>query len=279
MNWQPFHFKCRYFLQKVNEGLTLQQASKAFETSDAATLYSTEDLTGIQKELFDKVLLCSNIDDTKKTLKTFSVINFAENFSSSETYETIKNKLSYLEAITVIFIMFISIYKLYVFPVFAEMFQQHPTLENEYFHLTPSIWLLSLTVALLAFMFTFSYRKYIKNIDVLVINLPSKILRAFIPKKVMVEISKLNEIITIPLNLKGSDNDFSKKMATITAMGLDESTELNYLFKYQAEKLKSVVWQHSKQVLSTLSALVTIGVAFYIFQIYDTIFKLGAIVE
>lgn len=43
MSWGLFHFKCRCFLQKTNEELTLQQAKKAFEESNLHILYSEKD--------------------------------------------------------------------------------------------------------------------------------------------------------------------------------------------------------------------------------------------
>jgi len=279
MSWVQFHFKCRFFLQKLSENLSLQQASKSFEKSDLETLYSEKDLTGIQKELFDKIFHLSSIPDAKRALKVFSSINLAESLASSKMYKSITNKLSYLEVITAVFIIFITIYKLYVYPVFFELTQQYPSLGDELFNLVPSMWLLGLTVALLTFMFTFSYRKYIKNIDSLVINKPSSSMRFFIPRNVMTEITTLNKIIMMTLDKNRTDDSFGKKMDTISEMGLDESVELTFLFMYHSEKLESAIWQHSKRMFGFMYALVTTGIAFYIMQVYEPIFKLGAIIE
>lgn len=277
MSWVQFHFKCRYFLQKTNEGLTLQQAKKSFEKSSLDTLYSEKDLTGIQKELFDRIFHLPNINDVKRALKIFSSINLAESLASSKAYKSITNKLSYLEVITAVFITFITIYKLFVYPVFSELIQQYPALGGDFFGLIPSMWLLGITVSVLTFMFTFSYRKYIKNIDSFVINLPNKNLKFIIPKNVLVEITKLNKIITMALNKKGSRDSFYNKLDAINEMGLDESIELASLFKHQAEKLETIIWQHSKRTFGFMYSLVTLGIAFYIIQIYDPIFKIGVV--
>ena len=278
MSWVQFHFKCRYFLQKTNEELTLQQVNKCFDNSDLNTLYSARDLTGIQKELFDKIFHLSSITDVKRALQFFSSINLAECLASSKTYKTISNKLSYLEVITAVFIMFTTIYKLYVYPAFSELIQQYPTIGNDAFDFVSSTWLLSLTIALLTFMFTFSYRKCIKNIDALVINKPSSSMKFFIPKSVMAEIITLNKIITTPLNRDISDDSFRKKIDAIAKTGLDESVELTALFMYHSEKLETAIWQHFKRMFGFMYMLVTLGIAFYIMQIYEPIFKLGEIV-
>lgn len=278
MSWEQFHFKCRFFLQKVSKGLTIQEAGKCFEKSDVKSLYSAKDLIGIQKELFDKIFYLSSITDAERALKVFSSINIAKSLASSKTFKSITNKLAYLESITAIFVVFITIYKLYVYPVFYGLIQQYPGLGNELFALVPSMWLMGLTLALLTFMFTFSYRKYIKNIDILVINKPSSSMKFFIPKHVMAEISTLNKIVMAPLNKNRSDDYFCKKMATLAEMGLDESVELTSLFSYHSEKLEFAIWQHSKRMFGFMYVLVTSAIAFYIMQIYEPLFKLGAII-
>jgi len=174
--------------------------------------------------------------------------------------------------------MFITIYKLYVYPAFSNLIQQYPNLGNDSFDFVPSMWLLGLTVALLTFMFTFSYRKYIKNIDVMVINRPSSSMKFFIPKNVMAEIITLNKVITTPLDKNRSEDPFSKKVDAIAETGLDESVELTSLFMYHSERLELAIWQHFKRMFGFMYTLVTLGIAFYIMQIYEPLFKLGEIV-
>jgi hypothetical protein len=279
MSWKQFHFKCRFFLQKINEDSTLQQANQSFEKSDLATLYSENKLTGIQKDLFDKILQLSNIKDIKRTLSLFSSINFAETLTSSSVYKNIFNKLAYLEAVTVVFVVFITIYKLFVYPVFSELITQYPGLGDASFSLLPSMWLLGLTISVLTLMFTFSYRKYVKSIDTLIVRLPSKLMKFLIPQKAVDEITKLNKIITTPLEEKRVNDDFDKQISELVEMGLDESFELSSLFIHHSEKLEFIVWQHAKRMFAFMYTLVTLGIAFYIVQIYDPIFKLGAIIE
>lgn len=278
MSWGLFHFKCRYFIQKTNEELTLQQANKAFEGSDLHMMYSEKDLTGIQKELFDKIFQLSSITEIKRALNVFSSINLAESLTSSKTLKVISNKLSYLEVITAVFIMFITIYKLYVYPVFSDIIQQYPALGNSSFDFVSSMWLLGLAVAFLTFMFTFSYRKYIKNIDVLIINKPSRAMKFFTSKNVMAEILMLNKIITTPLDINRGDESFRKKMIAIVEAGLDESVELTSLFGYHSERLELAIWQHFKRMFGVIYTLVILGIAFNIMQIYEPLFKLGEIV-
>ena len=278
MSWGLFHFKCRYFIQKTNEELTLQQANKAFEGSDLHLMYSEKDLTGIQKELFDKIFQLSSITEIKRALNVFSSINLAESLTSSKTLKVISNKLSYLEVITAVFIMFITIYKLYVYPAFSDIIQQYPALGNSSFDFVSSMWLLGLAVAFLTFMFTFSYRKYIKNIDVLIINKPSRAMKFFISKNVMAEILMLNKIITTPLDINRGDESFRKKMIAIVEAGLDESVELTSLFGYHSERLELAIWQHFKRMFGVIYTLVILGIAFNIMQIYEPLFKLGEIV-
>ncbi len=177
MSWEQFHFKCRFFLQKINEDSTLQKANQSFESSDLDTLYSDKKLTGIQKELFDKVLQLSNIKDIKRALTVFSSINFAKSLTSSSVYKNIINKLANLEAVTVVFVVFITIYKLFVYPVFSDLITQYPGLGDDSFSLLPSIWVLGLTISVLTLMFTFSYRKYVKSIDTIIVRLPSKVMK------------------------------------------------------------------------------------------------------
>ena len=279
MSWVQFHFKCRFFLQKINEGLTAQQTQDFYKKSDLATLYSEQDLTGIQKELFDKIYLISSITGIKRALSVFSSIDLGESLASSKTYKSIIVKLGYLEAITLVFVIFITIYKLYVYPVFYDLIQQYPGLGDASFDLIASIFLLGLTVAVLTFMFTISYRQYIKNIDRLVINLPNKYLKFLIPKNVMVEITKLNNIITTPLDKNRFDDAFSNKVDAINKMGLDESVELKSLFIHHSNKLESVIWQNSTRMFGLMYALITTGIGFCITQIYEPIFRLGAIIE
>ncbi len=278
MSWGLFHFKCRYFIQKTNEELTLQQANKAFEGSDLHMMYSEKDLTGIQKELFDKIFQLSSITEIKRALNVFSSINLAESLASSKTLKVISNKLSYLEVITAVFIMLITIYKLYVYPAFSDIIQQYPALGNSAFDFASSMWLLGLAVAFLTFMFTFSYRKYIKNIDVLIINKPSRAMKFFISKNVMAEILMLNKIITTPLDINRGDEPFRKKMIAIVEAGLDESVELTSLFGYHSERLELAIWQHFKRMFGVIYTLVILGIAFNIMQIYEPLFKLGEIV-
>ncbi|MEH6595546.1 MAG: hypothetical protein V7736_08360 [Colwellia polaris] len=278
MSWGLFHFKCRYFIQKTNEELTLQQANKAFEGADLHLMYSEKDLTGIQKELFDKIFQLSSITEIKRALNVFSSINLAESLTSSKTLKVISNKLSYLEVITAVFIMFITIYKLYVYPVFSDIIQQYPALGNSSFDFVSSMWLLGLAVAFLTFMFTFSYRKYIKNIDVLIINKPSRAMKFFTSKNVMAEILMLNKIITTPLDINRGDESFRKKMIAIVEAGLDESVELTSLFGYHSERLELAIWQHFKRMFGVIYTLVILGIAFNIMQIYEPLFKLGEIV-
>ncbi|MEW6983959.1 hypothetical protein AAD001_15005 [Colwelliaceae bacterium 6471] len=279
MSWKQFHFKCRYFLQKINEDSTLQQANQSFENSDLDTLYSDKKLTGIQKELFDKIFTLSSIKDIQRTLQIFSSIDLAANLSSSDVYKNIINKLTYLEAITVVFVVFITIYKLFVYPAFSDLITQYPSLSYPSFDLIPSMWVLGLTVSTLTLMFTFSYRKYVKSIDTLIVRLPSKVMKFLIPKKAVNEIIKLNKIITTPLEKNRVDDDFNKKITALVEMGLDESFELSSLFIHHSEKLEFIIWQHAKRMFTFMYTLVTLGIAFYIIQIYDPIFKLGAIVE
>lgn len=278
MSWGLFHFKCRYFIQKTNEELTLQQANKAFEGSDLHMMYSEKDLTGIQKELFDKIFQLSSITEIKRALNVFSSINLAESLTSSKTLKVISNKLSYLEVITAVFIMLITIYKLYVYPAFSDIIQQYPALGNSAFDFASSMWLLGLAVAFLTFMFTFSYRKYIKNIDVLIINKPSRAMKFFTSKNVMAEILMLNKIITTPLDINRGDESFRKKMIAIVEAGLDESVELTSLFGYHSERLELAIWQHFKRMFGVIYTLVILGIAFNIMQIYEPLFKLGEIV-
>ena len=174
--------------------------------------------------------------------------------------------------------MLITIYKLYVYPAFSDIIQQYPALGNSAFDFASSMWLLGLAVAFLTFMFTFSYRKYIKNIDVLIINKPSRAMKFFISKNVMAEILMLNKIITTPLDINRGDEPFRKKMIAIVEAGLDESVELTSLFGYHSERLELAIWQHFKRMFGVIYTLVILGIAFNIMQIYEPLFKLGEIV-
>ena len=278
MSWAQFHFKCRFFLQKINEDLTLQQANKLFKKSDLNTLYSDADLTGLQKTLFDKIFLLSSTADIKRALKLFSAINLGESLTSSKAYKGITDKLSYLEVITVIFMMFITIYKLYVYPAFADIIQEYPDMGNDTFGYMPSMWILGVVVALFTLVFTFSFRKQIKNIDKLVVNKPSSAMGIFMPKHIVDEINALNNVIIAPLTGSHSDDGFRKKIDAIVETGLDESVELTALFKHHSEKLELAIWQHSKRMISVMYALVILGISFYIMQIYQPLFQIGAAV-
>mgnify|MGYP000147352144 CR=1 FL=1 len=278
MSWVQFHFKCRFFLQKINEGLTLQQTNKLFEKSGLNSFYSEKDLTGLQKALFDKIFLISSTADIKRALKVFSSIDMGESLTSPKAYKSITDKLLYLEVITAVFIMFITIYKLYVYPVFADLIQEYPEMGNDTFDYLPSMWLVGMTVALFTLVFTLSYRKYLKNIDKFVINKPSRSMGLFIPKRIIVEITALNSVITAPLNGNQNDDDFRKIIDAIVETGLDESVELTALFKHHSEKLELAIWQHSKRMIGVMYVLVILGISFYIMQIYQPLFQIGAAV-
>ena len=279
MSWKQFHFKCRFFLQEINEGSTLQQANQSFDNSKLGYLYSDKKLSGIQKELFDKIFTLSSLKDIKRTLQIFSSIDLAENFSSSVVYKNIINKLAYLEAITVVFVVFITVYKLFVYPAFSDLITQYPSISDPSFDLIPSMWVLGLTVSTLTLMFTFSLRKYVKNIDTLVVRLPSKFMQFLMPKKAVSEIAMLNKVINIPLEKNRLNDEFDDKVNALVKSGLDESFELTSLFNHHSERLEFVIWQYAKKMFSFMYTLMALGIGFYIMQIYDPIFKLGAIIE
>jgi hypothetical protein len=279
MSWLQFHFKCRFYLQKLNQGASIQQAASSFEEANFDELYSEKESTNLQKELFNKITSLVHNSETIKALKVFSSLNLSESLTTSKTNKNITEKLSYLEAITAVFLVFITIYKFFVYPVFFELIQQHPSLNSQLFTLFPSMWFIGLTIALLTFVFTFSYRKHLKNIDAVVINQPSKAMKIFTPKNVLTEMQTLHQIITLPLGNQQSDNLFNKKMNKIIEVGLDESVELSYLYQHHAEKLDVAIWSHAQRMFGFMYALMTISIGFYIMQVYEPIFKLGALIE
>jgi len=279
MSWLQFHFKCRFYLQKLKQGASIQQAARSFEEANFDELYSEKENSSLQKELFSKITSMVHNSDTIKALKIFSSLNLSESLTTSKTNKNINERLSYLEAITTVFVVFITIYKLFVYPVFFELIQQHPSLSSQLFTLFPSMWFIGLTIALLTFVFTFSYRKYLKNIDAVVINQPSKAMKIFTPKNVLTEMQTLHQIITLPLGNQQSDSLFNKKMNKIIEVGLDESVELSYLYQHHAEKLDTAIWRHAQRMFGFMYALMTISIGFYIMQVYEPIFKLGALIE
>ncbi|XQW85304.1 hypothetical protein ACOYR1_00830 [Thalassotalea piscium] len=279
MSWKQFHFKCRFFLHKINEGSTLQQAAQLFETSDLNTLYSDQKLTGTQKELFDKILQLTSINETKRALALYSSINFSENLSSSNRYKNILHKFAYLDTITLVFVVFITIYQLFVYPVFFDLVTQYPKMADSTFSFLPSLWVLGIIIAALTLLCTFSCRKYIKNLDTLIVRLPSKLMTFITPKKAVSEMVKLNKIINTPFKTYKVSDDFDKKIDALHQMGLDDALELSLLFVHHSEKLEFIIWQKAKRMVSVMYTIVTIAIAFYIVQIYDPIFKIGVIIE
>ncbi|GAA5139375.1 hypothetical protein [Thalassotalea piscium] len=279
MSWKQFHFKCRFFLQKINEGQTLNQTSQLFEQSNLTTLYAKNDLTSIQKELFDKVLNLSSREDAQRALTILSSIDLAESLTSSKVYKSIMAKLGYLEAISVVFIVFISIYKAFVFPVFSSLVQQYPSIGSNTFELMPFVWGLGLISAAFTLIATFLFRKYVKNIDKFIIKLPSNKITFFIPQKALNEIIKLNKIIKCSFSKNSADDDFSDQLNAVNNMGLDESVELSSLFAHHSEQLEMIIQQQAKRMLTIFYTVLTLAIAFYILQVYDPIFKLGAIIQ
>ena len=273
------YFKCRFFLKKVNEGLTLPQANLAFEKSGLDRLYCENNLTSIQKKLFDNIFHLASIADIKRTLDVFASINISDSIASSTVYKNIINKLAYLEVITVVFALFITIYTLFVFPVFSNLIDQYPDIGDNSFHLLPSIWILGLTASALPLIFTISFRHFVKNIDSIIVELPSKHHKFFIPKNAMKEITSLNNIITGPLNDNNVNDDLSNKVDAITEAGLNESVELGLLFSHHSEKLEQSIWQYAKRMFAFMYTLVTLSIGFYVIQIYNPIFKLGAFIQ
>ncbi len=279
MSWLQFHFKCRFYLQKLNQGASIQQAAITFEEANLDELYSEKESSSLQKELFRKITSLVHNSDTIKALKVFSSLNLSESLTTSKTNKNITEKLSYLEAITAVFLVFITIYKLFVYPVFFELLQQYPSLSSQLFTLFPSMWFIGLTIALFTFVFTFSYRKYLKNIDAVVINQSSKAMKIFTPKNVLAEMQTLHQIISLPLGSQQSDSLLNKKMNKIIEAGLDESVELSYLYQHHAEKLDAAIWKHAQRMFGFMYTLMTISIGFYIMQVYEPIFKLGALIE
>lgn len=279
MNWLQFHFKCRFYFQKISQGASTEEAERLFNEAGLSELYSEKESTGLPKELFKKITSLTQSNEIKSALKIFSSLNFSENLATSKTMKGITDKLSYLEAITVVFLVFISIYKFFVYPVFVELMLQQPHLETELFSLFPSMWFIGITIALLTYIFTFSYRKYLKNIDAVVINQPSKARKFFTPQNVLTEIQALHQIITLPLANKQSECAFHLKIKKLSEMGLDESVEVSYLYQHHANKLDIAIGRHANKIFAILYALITINIGFYIMQVYEPIFQLGALIE
>jgi len=263
----------------LNQGASIQETAKSFEEANFEELYSEKESSSIQKELFNKIISLAQTSETKKALKVFSSLNFSESLTKSKTNKVITNKLSYLETITAVFIVFITIYKLFISPVFFELIQQHPSLNSQLFTLFPSMWFIGLTIALITFIFTFSYRKYLKSIDTVVIEQPNKAMKIFTPKSVFSEMQTLHQIVTLPLASQQLGNVFHEKINKLTEMGLDESVELSYLYQHHSEKLNLAIGKHAQRIFGFMYALMTLSIGFYIMQVYEPIFKLGALIE
>lgn len=279
MSWNQFHFKCRFLLQEINSGSTLQQANQSFTGSKLGALYSDEKLSGIQKSLLDGVFKLSSIKDIRHALRVYSSLDLSRSCGSSEAFTGIISKLTSLQITTAVFVVFITIYKFFVYPTFYDLAAQYPSLSNATFSSIPLIWLIGVAISMLTIALTIFLIKFIKNIDAMIVKSPHRAAVVFMPKKAVDEIVTLNRIINLPIKRVKNNHDFDEKYSALIDSDLDESIELTALFNHHSEKLELILTQYAKPILALMNVLITLGIAFYIIQIYDPIFSLGATVQ
>ena len=282
MSWAQFNFNCRYYLNHLNQGSTLQQAKQSLEHSSLATLYGEQSLSDVQQSLLDKVFHLSSIQDIQRTLNLYASIDFAGCLASSNAAKDLVNKLSYLASIAVFFAGFITLYQVYVFPVFADLVAQYPALKSDSFDLLPSAWLAGLIVALATLVMSVALKRQIKNIDRTVVNSPNRIARLFLPKQILTTLSNLQQIIATPPvqgRQAGTTDKFDAQLNDLAQLGDGELAELALLFNYHAQQLTESLNDYANRVYKLLYGAVVLGIGFYIVQIYDPIFKLGEVIQ
>ncbi|REL25468.1 hypothetical protein DXX93_02145 [Thalassotalea euphylliae] len=282
MSWAQFNFNCRYYLNLLNQGSTLQQAKQSLECSSLAKLYGEQSLSGIQQSLLDKVFHLSSIKDAQRTLNLYASIDFAGCLALSGAAKDLVAKLSYLASISIFFAAFITLYQVYVFPVFADLAAQYPALKSDSFELLPSAWVAGLIVALSTLVMSIALKHQIKNIDRAVVNSPNRIAILLLPKRILATASKLQQIIATP-SVQGrraeTTDKFDAQLNELAQLRHDESAELALLFEYHAQQLTLTLHDYANRAHQLLYGAVVLGIGFYIVQIYDPIFKLGEVIQ
>ena len=276
MSWQQFQFKLRFFQQKVNQGLTLGQAEKDFEQSELTNLYAKSKLSGAPKALFERLFLIADRESIKRTMSILADIDMSASFSDSSVHKRILSKLGYLTALLTVFVIVTSVYRFYVYPIFATLSDSYAGLTSEYFGWIPNIWLLTTLLAIVALTYCISLQRSIQNMDKVVTSRIRKSSNWLLPKGIRNEIEQLQHIFAYTFDSNVS-SDLAHTMKTVKDNGLDEAEEVPRLLRFSLEMLALQLSQYAKRLFNLSFAAMAVAIGFFLIQIYDPIFNLGAL--
>ncbi|WP_448564916.1 hypothetical protein [Thalassotalea ganghwensis] len=278
MNWEQFNFKSRFFLQRLKQGATLQQAEQAYKSSGLEHLYQDNSSATIQQQLFDQLFQLSNPADVIKALAFFKEISLSGAIQGALLFGRVLKKLDAIVVLSIMFGFFISFFNFYIYPAFLSLTSEYPNIVGQLFYQLPLLWGVGISLTVVVLVISFLIKRFLKRIDRFIISLPNMAMSWFVPKSIKVELFNLNQLLGYALSKANLNSDLQNELGLIAQNGMDVNHELNNLFNLKFQKLIMMIQSYTRHLLRLLYVIIVTAIAFFVMQIYDPIFKLGMIV-
>ncbi|MCL1078539.1 hypothetical protein D5R81_11145 [Parashewanella spongiae] len=281
MSWSHFHFKCRYLASKLRQGHTKSQAINASEQVEISQLFGKSALTPAQQSFYSEIL---TIEDTNKLIDTLDAIN-GINFNKVNFDKSLAKKSSQTKdyAIGLYFIFAIMAYgaSTFLVPQFIEMYISFnspvPFLLGKFSEVLFTVALILLFPVGLA-IYTSKSLAQLNNL--LVKDSSPRLFRLFLPKTTLNKMSKLHQLARLPLRSKPKKNSaFESLIYELELSGEALGTELASILTFYIEEIDHECNKLLNRLLKLIHALLFIGIGFYITQLYEPIFAMGAIIS
>lgn len=272
MNWNAFHFSCRFLSKKLSEGVKAQDAIDILSKDYGNAYVDALSRTPVQKELLDST-------DSTKLQELLSIYgNLKLNWDTS-LISKLTNVRNYLFIVFGMFAFLSFIFQTFVIPTFKETFTliSEPLLATQ-LDIYSKLWIISFVLIALISAAVLKVSSIIKRLDnVFVTTKLSLISKLVLSKKVVNHMHKTQALAYAPTrkNLNQYSEEEIKFVQQLSADNMNVAFEIQQQLNHRYSALARVINGRIKKMMFVLSLFLLLAIFNFIYTLYAPLFSVG----
>lgn len=273
MNWDAFHFSCRYLSTKLSADIELTSAQNLLLKTYPEIVSSNH----LDVDLYKRIISRNNPTEQQRLLSIYGQLNLDRDSSSINKLNNIRN---YIFLLFFVFLLLSAICVVFVIPTFKEMFVMMEVPINEQIENFTTYWAISLGLMLAVSVGIIRVNFIVNRLNSYASTLPSTLMsRLLLTNKIVQQIDKIEAFVNSPLGEKKNlfSEDANTFISKLDKDGLNTPKELQLMINKENEKLNKLLNSRIGKLIFSLSVIVIAAIFNFVYSLYAPIFYIGNI--
>jgi len=273
MNWDEFHFSCRYLSKKLSKGIELKSAQSSL-IKDYNEVFSGNPL---DVDIYRQIISSDSTDKQQELFSIYGELNLERDDSSINRLGNIRN---YIFLLYLVFLLLSAISVTFVIPTFKEMFSMMDVPINKQIENFTTYWTVSVVLMTVVSFGVLRLNFIANRLNSYSSKLTSTpISRLLLTNKISKQIQKIEAFVNAPLGEQ--QNQFSDNaIAFIVKLNDDDLNipkELQQRIDKENDKLTKLLNSRIGKLMLLLSIIVIAAIFNFVYSLYAPLFYIGNI--